>query len=267
MGRLKINRNVMLLAGAIALGVVAAMLSVNYVRKRVDEQTAAAKVEVRKTTVVVPKRDLEQGAVVTADDLSTRDVPVDYVPADAVTPENYLGVVDRMLRAPVREGAPISSSQLVPLHRQFSHVIAAGKVGYTMEVDEVNSVSGMIAPGDAVDVLVTFNRDDAGGGRGEGERVMPLLENVVVLATGRQVGEGVEGEVNGSFSSITLELEPTQAERLAVGRKVGQVQILLRSNGDAARFGLTGLTEKRLTGNMQRGSVAARDVKYILGNR
>lgn len=259
MGRLKVNRNVMLLVAAIALGAIAAMLSVNYVRERVDEQTAASKVLVRRTTVVVPKRDLELGAVVTADDLSTRDVPSDYVPADAVTPDNYLDVVDRMLRAPVREGAPISSSLLVPLHRQLSHVIAAGMVGYTMDVDEMNSVSGMISPGDAVDILMTFNR--------EGEHVMPLLENVVVLATGRRVGEATSAEDNGSFTSITLELEPEQAERLAVGRKVGQVQVLLRSNGDAARFGLTGMTGKRLTGKAQGRAVATRDVKYILGNQ
>jgi pilus assembly protein CpaB len=96
--------------------------------------------------VAVPKTDMEPGSIVTVADLAVREVPADLPPADAITPDNVSEYSGRMLRAPIREGAPLGASALVPLYDQFSRVIAKGNVGYTLQVDETNSISGMIAP-------------------------------------------------------------------------------------------------------------------------
>lgn len=266
----KLNKNALLLLGALALGLVAAVLSISYVQKRVDLATAALESGNRRVPVVVPSRPMDIGEIVTEGDLSVREVPEDMLPADAVLPSDYEGILNRMVRAPVREGVPLSGSALVPLYNQFSRVIRPGKVGYTMSVDEVNSISGMIAPGDAVDILLSYEGTEAGeSGTGrrqpDGPSVAPLLENVRVLATGQRVGETVGNELNAAYSSLTLELDPWQAETLTVGGKTGQIHVMLRNLDDTTPFGLTGLTEKMLMESM--GGAASDGVEYIIGSK
>lgn len=266
----KLNKNALLLIGALALGLVAAVLSVSYVQKRVDIAKAALEAGNRRVPVVVPKRALDIGEIVAESDLSVREVPEDLLPADAVLPSEYGNILNRMVRAPVREGVPLSGSALVPLYDQFSRVINPGKVGYTMPVDEVNSVSGMIAPGDSVDILLSFENKEASGDgavkqRPDGPSVAPLLENVRVLATGQRVGETVGNELNAAYSSVTFELDPWQAETLTVGSKSGQLHVMLRNLDDTTPFGLTGLTEKTLMESM--GGASSDDVEYIIGSK
>ena len=276
----KINKNVMLLGGAVTLGIIAALLSVSYIRQKVDEATAAAKVVVDKATVVVPKRNLAVGETVSREDLARREVPLDFIPADAVTEETSAQFVGRMVRAPIKAGTPLSASTLVPIYDQFSRVISEGRVGYTLSVNENNSISGMISPGDRVDILLTYEEEKSNEVAGQGakpkaeERVVPLLENVLVLATGSRVSEapdqgapGQEGMAT-SFSSISLELEPQDAERLTMGQKAGDLRVLLRNIEDHRPFGMTGLTEKGLLSSLGDGAgVAFDDVQYIIGGK
>jgi len=252
----KINRNLVFMVAALVLGLLAALVAVNYVQKVVAERTRQTG---ETTTVAVPKQAMEVGAILADGDLAARDVPADLVPADAITPDNYQTYVGRALRAPVREGAPVAASALVPLNEQFSSVIHPGKVGYTLGVDETNSISGMISPGDYVDLMLTVDQDS-------GARVIPLLENVPVLATGSRVGEALPDEQNPGFSNITLELDPAQAERLAVGGKAGNVHVVLRHTADRSEFGLDGLTQKQLLGQpASSAGIRRAGVEYIIG--
>nr|WP_220481124.1 Flp pilus assembly protein CpaB [Lysobacter penaei] len=258
----------MFLGGAIVLGLIAALLSVSYIQERVAEATAAARVTVTETEVVVSRRNLEVGETIAESDMVTRTVPVDFVPADAVTTENYTGFIDRMVRSPIKQGTPLSASALVPMYDKFSHVIVPGKVGYTLSVNENNSISGMIAPGDRVDILLTYDADaDTGNGSAtkqkQGERVAPLLENITVLATGTQIGDLPDGTESAAFSSVTLELDPDQAELLTVGQKAGEVRVLLRNFEDNTPFGLSGISEKTLMSLF--GGDGGDDVEYIIG--
>lgn len=263
----KINKNFLYMAGALVLGVVAALMAVNYVQKQVDARTA--KVMTAGVNVAVANRDFAIGETMTADDFASREVPADFVPADAVTPDDYNQYAGRMVRAPIRQGAPLSASALVPLYDQFSRVVKAGMVGYTLPVDENNSVSGMVAPGDRVDVLLTFDGDNAAAAGGakttkQGSQVVPLLENILILATGGRVGDTPATEETAGYSNITLELEPAQAEQITVAQKAGQLRLLLRSKDDDSPFYLNGLTQAGLLQAYQGG---ADGVEYIIGGK
>lgn len=264
----KINKNFLYLGGALALGLVAALAAVNYVQQQVAARTA--RVAAADAEVAVATRDFAIGETMGAGDFASRPVPGDFMPADAITPDNYGQYVGRMVRAPIRKGAPLSASALVPLYDQFSRVLKAGMVGYTLPVDENNSVSGMVAPGDRVDVLLTFDGDSAeakGGERGQarqGSQVVPLLENILVLATGGRVGDTPQTEETAGYSNITLELEPAQAQQLTVAQKAGQLRLLLRSKDDESPFYLDGLTQAGLLQAYQGG---AEGVEYIIGGK
>lgn len=268
----KLNKNVLLIVGAIGFGLLAALLSVSYIQQKAEEARAAATPDARpEMQVVVPVRDIAPGEHLQTSVLSTRSVPVDFVPADALLPANYEQHIGRVSRQPLKQGAPISAGAMVALHEQFSSVVRPGAVGYTFSVNENNSISGMVSPGDRIDILMTYsptqagNQSSAGGQPDEGGRVVPLLENILVLATGAVI-QNVPGETGaGGFSSVTLELEPQQAEQLTIAQETGKMRVVLRNLDDRTPFGLSGLTEKALLSEYE--SAGGSSVHFIIGGR
>lgn len=252
--KLQLNRNLVFLLVALLIGILAAVLAVSYVQRTVSARTAVP--EEITMSVAVPTRDIAAGQILQPDDLAVRPVAPDLVPADVITPDNYEQHLGRMLRAPIRQGAPISAAALVPLYEQFSAVIAKGNVAYTLSVDENNSISGMVIPGDHVDILLTVDDDK------HGARVMPLLENVLVLATGTRVGETPLDESNAGYASVSLELTPADAQRLTVADKAGSLRVMLRQSEDRRPFLLDEITQKQLLGA---GDDDQAGVQYILG--
>lgn len=254
----KINRNLAFLLVAIGLGVAASLLAVRYVNTQVAARTQTAPTAMRQ--VVVPVHDLAKGASLTQDDIATRNVPADFVPADAITPADYQRYVGQLLRAPLAQGAPIPASAVDLVTDHFSNVIAAGKVAYTIQVDETSSVSGLIVPGDHVDLLLLLSGD---AGR---EQIRPLLADVPVLATGRQArglrpqdGQGADG----SYSNITLGLAPADAQRLGMAMKLGELRVMLRPAGADDDYNLKLLSKADLLrqGRLVRGN----GIQFIIG--
>lgn len=235
-----INRNLIFLGGAILLGVVASFMAVHYINNQVAARTRTTPTETRQ--VVVPVHDLEKGASISQDDIAVRDVPAEFVPADALTPENYEDYLGQVLRVPLAQGAPINGSAVDRVTDHFSNVIEPGKVAYSIQVDESNSVSGLIVPGDHLDILLLLSGDGS-------EQIRPLLADVPVLATGKRA-KGVrssnpDGD-DGSYSNITLGLAPSDAQRLGMAMKVGELRVMLRPAGNQQPFDLKTLSKAEL---------------------
>jgi pilus assembly protein CpaB len=222
--------------------------------------------------VAVPLADMPQGAIVQPGDLAVRSVPAEFAPADAVTPDNHAEFEGRMLRSPARGGAPLSASALVPLNEHFSSLIPQGKVAYTLSVDENNSISGMLVPGDLIDILFVKDKDGDPAAARAGARVLPLLQQVRVLATGTRIGERVarEGQPDGDtqgFSSVTLELDQAQAKSLVIASQVGALRVLLRDAKDRSPGPAQGLSEREWLHSLGVSDVAPGGTAAARGNR
>ncbi|QSQ45496.1 Flp pilus assembly protein CpaB [Xanthomonas translucens pv. translucens] len=272
----KLSKNVLFILIAVVMAGLAAFIAVSYIRTTVAERTQDNRPMV---DVAVPVNDLPQGTILQGSDLALRTVPAEFAPADAVTPDNHAQFEGRMLRAPARGGAPLSASALVPLYDQFSRLIPKGKVAYTMSVDENNSISGMIAPGDLIDLFFVKDATTGGsGGAGTGAQVFPLLQKIKVLAAGSRIGEaptpkeGEESNTSTGFSSVTLELDQYQAKQLAVASKVGAVRVLLREVQDTSPGAAAGMSESQLLRSLgsddpaNMGSGSSR-VEFIIGGK
>jgi pilus assembly protein CpaB len=153
-----------------------------------------------------------------------------------------------MARVPIRQGVPLSKGSLVGFHERFSRVITPGRVAYTMSVSETNSIAGMIKPGDRIDIFLVFNSDqELAGPRtnlNTGSRTTTVIENLLILATGNLIEEtiGIEG---GGYGTITVEVEPRQAEQLTIAQASGSFRVILRNTDDQSPFGLGGLAPVR----------------------
>lgn len=219
----------LILLVALVIGGFAAFGVNRYIKGRVDQLEAQAKG--RKVRVVVPKEDLPKGTVLTSKLVAVREIPMEYAHTNAVTPDQFERVENQKLAYPAARGEMLLWSLLegerVP---SFSSRLTAGHRAVTMQVDEVNSISGMLEPGDRIDLMVSVRKENH-------TYMFPLLQNVDVLATGARadVVSGADGkEQRRSFTTITLEATPEDAQRVLAAREVGKVAAVLRAPGDAA---------------------------------
>lgn len=271
----KFSKNFLFIFIAVIMAAFAAFIAVSYIRNTVAERTQDNRPMVE---VAVPVNDLPQGTILQGSDLASRSIPAEFAPADAVTPENHAQYDGRMLRAPARGGAPLSASALVPLYDQFSRLIPKGKVAYTLSVDENNSISGMLAPGDLIDIFFVKDASpiETGASERAGAQVFPLLQKIKVLAAGSRVGdaptpqEGDSANENAGFSSVTLELDHDQAKQLAVASKIGAVRVLLRELQDTSPGAASGMSESqllRLLGTGGPAGTGSNRVEFIIGGK
>lgn len=253
----RVNKNLIYLLVAIGLGGLASLMSVQYINKQVAARTPVN--NTKTVSVVVPVHPMQKGDILTREDVAAREVPPAFIPADAVTPDNYENVLGQVLRAPLAQGAPLSASAIDLVVDHFSNVINSGDVAYTIQVDETNSVSGLMVPGDHVDILLLATDQSR-------VSIRPLQSDVLVLATGRHA-KGVrntEHDANNSYSNITLELAPAEAQRVAIAGKAGELRLMLRQPGNNQPFGLHTLDKADL---LRVGTPGHAGVEFIIGGR
>lgn len=223
------NRTWIIFGVAISIGGVAAFAARSYLTDQISEIEARAKGET--TAVVVAKEDIPKGEKLSAANAAIREVPVEFAHSGAVTPDQFDRVSGQVIAYPVKSGEMIlwalMETQKMPT---FSARVEPGHRAITVAVDEINSISGMLEPGDTIDLIATVDR----AGR---PSTYPLLQSVLVMATGqRSVDDPKSGE-RRQFSTVTLDTTPQQAQSLIVAREVGKLTALLRNPKDNQLIG------------------------------
>jgi pilus assembly protein CpaB len=185
----------------------------------------------------VAKRALTSGTIITADALGFQPWPEELV-KDAyfidgeANMDELLGTV---VRFPITAGEPVTQGSLVaPGDRGFlAAALGAGMRAVTVPVSAMTGVAGFVFPGDRVDLVLTQTVDaDNGQALRAAETV---IRNLRVLATD-QTTETVTDE-NGktvvtAFRTVTLEVTPKIAEKVAVAQTIGTLSLALRSLAD-----------------------------------
>ena len=237
------NRNLLLLVIAIGCGAIAVFAGQRYLGDRLEaERARLAPKPVRTVDVVVARRDLAKGDPISAETMAVRPIPLDYVASGAIRPERFDDVQGGRLALPMRAGEALLASAIVGGEQvAFSSRVKPGIRALTIAVDEINSISGMLQPGDRIDLLFSAKPPDAARGHTQvPEATIPLFQNLLVLATGRQVRAGVDGRQPGqagrSFTSVTVEIEPEPAQRLVVAQRAGKLTAILRNPDDSTRM-------------------------------
>lgn len=152
---------------------------------------------------------------------------------------------------PIKEGEQITRNKLTEpgIRSGLSPQITPGKRAIAVPVNEVSGVAKLVKPGDRVDLIAVLD-----SGQGVENRISKtVLQDVVVLSVGRNVTNNVSrlvqpdaftGKVNYkslsqdvSFTSVTLEVDPQQAEMLALvmSNRDNALTLALRNNDDMDR--------------------------------
>jgi pilus assembly protein CpaB len=265
--RITLSRNVLGLLIAAAVG------GTSFVGARyyLAEQARATEERLNsgeKGVILVASQALPAGTVLTEEFLAERNVPSKFIPSQATTTANLEEVLGQRVVHALAPGDPILWQSLEDGQiRPFSTNLENGRRAITFPVDEINSFSGMLTPGDVIDLL--YSNQPAGNP--QNATVHPLLQQVQVLATGtttrRRVvrdESGNEQEVDVPFATVTLHVSPQDAQRIVLAGTAGALTAVLRNPRDEARLPDTPLDARSLL-----PAIVARrsdSIELIVGN-
>jgi pilus assembly protein CpaB len=188
---------------------------------------AVMRVEAQAVPVVVAAADLAWGTKLTNEMLKTVPFLKDSLPAGYQSDPKALE--GRVVISAMKAREPVLESRLAPKDVTMggvSAVIKAGMRAVAVKGDKVIGISGFIQPGNRVDVVATM-KDPAT----KNEITKMVLSNVLVLATGTEIEEKRDGKPQ-PVDVYTLEVDPEQAERLALAATEGKLQFALRNATD-----------------------------------
>ncbi|MEM7693724.1 MAG: Flp pilus assembly protein CpaB [Pseudomonadota bacterium] len=233
-----------LLTLSLAMGVVAVVGTRTYIASQAQPAAAptvakAPAVPTRK--VVVAADDIAFGTALTDDRLRVADWATEDIPSGTFDTMKAFGGPDpRFARVNITAGEPLLAAKvtLPGVRPTLSSVLTGNNRAVTIRVDDVLGVAGLVAPGDRVDVLLTQSYGDS-----KQPSVDVLLQNVKVLALNQDAAGAAGGKRD--LRTVTLEVAPPMAQKLALAGKVGTLSLSLRSGdgGDEAaeRFTLADL--------------------------
>lgn len=228
------RKKLALLLGAliIAIGTALAARSM-FAGNSAPTATAAAVPQGPK--VLVAQRGLPVGTIITADSISFQQWPEELV-QDAYFLDGESDItklLGTVVRYQISAGEPVTQGSLVsPGDRGFlAAALGAGMRAVTVPVSAKTGVGGFVFPGDRVDIVLTQSVEGDGA---ELKAAETFLRNMRVLATDQSTTqETVEGKtVVRAFRTVTLEVTPKIAEKIAVAQTIGSLSLSLRSIAD-----------------------------------
>jgi pilus assembly protein CpaB len=211
------------LGAAVILGLFAVYLANVFLtssEKKVEEQ------KVTFTKVAVAAVPLEYGTDIGPEKVKFVDYPSSSVPPGSFANFNQLVPAGkrRVVIRGMQVNEPILASKLggEGMGPSIAYLLPDGMRAAAVRVNDVSGVAGFVQPNDTVDVLIT--RDVAGRSITD-----VLLQNVRVIALD-QNATGADGKPNVARTA-TLEVSPTDAQKLALSQQAGSLSLVLRKPG------------------------------------
>ncbi|WP_114377578.1 Flp pilus assembly protein CpaB [Elioraea thermophila] len=193
--------------------------------------------------VLVAARPLPPGLLLRNEDLAARDLPLELIPEGAVrdAPEARAELGGALVRRWLDPGEVLTGNDVLrPRDRGFlAAVLQPNRRAITVGVDAVTGAAGLIWPGDRVDLLLTQKLDDSVAQLSRRVVGETVLTDVRVIAVDQHLTQGAMGATpspDGRIArTVTLEVTPEEAERVAVASQLGRLSLTIRAMADEER--------------------------------
>ena len=229
-------RNILILLVAIGAAGLTAFYANNWINAERAAMRASTPVrqKVQRTArILIAAKELQAGDFVRAEHLKWQPWPEQAINQEYALEadrelEDFVGAVVRNLITP---GQPVTDRMVVHAgDRGFlAAVLGPGGRAVSVSVNATSGISGFIFPGDRIDVLLTsrFNAKNSSGEDQSRYVTRTLLTGLRVLAIDQKT-ENRDGEVSLA-KTVTLEVNPKQAEKIAIGMAMGTLSLSLQS--------------------------------------
>jgi pilus assembly protein CpaB len=208
----------------------------------------------QKVAALTAKKDISPATRLGVDLLQTTAWGRANLPQGAFT--SVADLEGRVAALPILEGELILEKKLAPKGtvQGLTALLSANKRAMTVKVDEASGVAGFLAPDNRVDVLVTIDK----GEYNKDPLSRVLLQNLRILGTGQRL-ENHPGDKPQVVPTVTLEVTPSEGERLALASQTGRISLVLRGQNDAQLVPTDGVNADSLfvANRMVRPAVAA----------
>jgi len=167
-------------------------------------------------------------------EIAARDIRPGSLVRGQVSETDFVGAI---VRRDFQAGEPLVASDLVrPNERQFlAAALKPGMRAVSIAVDAPQSASGLVLPGDQVDVILAQTFSDTAADPNFRSVAETVLHDVRVIAidqtlTARQVpaARAVVPTEPRTPRTVTFEVTEKQAERLVVAAQLGRLQLSVR---------------------------------------
>lgn len=225
---------------AVVVSLVIAVLAVAMIWSFVNQQKSSLLELATPQKVVVANQDINE--LTTIDETMLR---VDSVPQTYIQPGTYSDIQDILglvTTVPIKKGEQILQNKLLfeETQTKVSARVSKGKRALTVPVTDVHGVGRLIKPGDRVDLLSSI---DYGQGDREQREVKTVLQDILVVATGRNIiasvpTETVKDPITGKevkrdlrkdtkYTTVTLEVTPEEAQGIVFLLTSGEGSVFL----------------------------------------
>ena len=260
---------------ALTLSLVMAVVAVFFVQSYVTSIEDDAKKKFGTEVLVVEaKRDIKEAETMNETMVELVRVPKRFLEPAAIsfekkdedkeTSKGLKSLAGMVAVVPIKKGEQVTFNKMVEpgIRTGLAPQISPGKRAIAIPVSETSGVAKLVKPGDRVDMIAVL---DMGGGK-EGKIAKTVLQDVVVLAVGRNVSGNVARVLDAdpfggkdkvrslaedySFASVTLEVDPAQAEQIALIMNSGDnaMDLSLRNNDDSDRQNLNSVSYLEILG-------------------
>lgn len=223
----------LLLVAAVFFGLLAFIL--NYQQIEAERAKAIGSAELKR--LILLKRPMSSGDTIKAADIEMvqeRRFKTQGTPE--IPWEMRETIVGRTIDVTLPETHILTWGDLKPASTRkegLNSVIPMGSRAISIPVDAISAVSGLIRPGNNVDIIGTFHFPDMKGDQSLDTITLTILQNVSVLATGTDTVKAVDGTDRGvarkSYNSVTLCLKPKEVEMIIFASQKGKLTLSLRN--------------------------------------
>jgi pilus assembly protein CpaB len=221
------RQSMIALAVAVLLGLFAVYIGNAYIsgKEQKAELTGTTKVAV----ATVP---LAYGVDITPDKVHFVDYPNTSIPTGAFTDAAMLmpaGKPARVALLPIGINEPILANKITGEGQgaSIAALLPAGMRAASVRINDVSGVAGFVQPNDSVDVLITRTLQTTGA---PAQVTDVLLQNVRVIAID-QNAKNSDG-TPAVARTATLEVNPIDAQKLALAQEAGSLSLVLRKPGE-----------------------------------
>ncbi len=187
-------------------------------------------------SVLIATASIDVGSALDETNSEFRSVPADLVPEGIITDRSEYK--DQQLKVAVMPGDWLTVSKLS--ETDDASQIPAGMRVVTVPIEHTKTHSNMLAPGSRVDVMVTYQVRTAEGSVGRTGTVLQFIEIFAV--------DKIAGRKLPTNRNVSVLVTPTQARKLLLAKKRGDIHLALRSSldTDVAMLGDALITEAEL---------------------
>lgn len=247
---------------AVLISMVIAAVSILLIWSFVNQKTQTVLELARAKKVVVANQDINELALI--DETMLR---IDSVPQAYIQPGTYSDtkeVVGLITTVPIKKGEQLLQNKLLfeETQTKLSTRVSKGKRAITVPVTEIHGVGKLVKPGDRVDILSSI---DYGQGDRERREVKTVLQDVLIIATGRNViasipTEVIKDPISGKeikqdlrrvpYATVTVEVTPEEAQGIVFLLTAGEGNIFmsLRNTDDRSLEKLYTTDEDKILG-------------------